>query len=466
MCRAYARSGRSAGPQNDGRCPWSEPCPTRLRTATVTSTNGRHPSRVRRELVYGRRGACAPPPVMNHTMRRLVSRSIRLRRRAHRRIIRLLHPGGFRALPVGVNLIGPAGSSGLAVKTRDYARALESAGIPVTVHLLTDNALASSARRRIGIRRTPKHAFTITLAQPLFFDVNRMPVPLTTGRFVIADWIWEQTELPEKYTRAIEHVDEIWASSEFVRSAYERATTKPITLIPHPVRDPDPALPPMDRRRFGIPDDRFMFLTIAAMSSSMVRKNPLGAMHAFRAAFPHGQTDAVLVIKLLSGDYNPSPEEQRARFAMDPAFGPDIILAIDGLSDTEMTALVRSCDAYVSLHRAEGFGLGAAEAMSMGKAVIVTNWSGSADFLTAENSLPVPYELVTIDEPGMYMYLRGLQWAEPDIRVAAQHMRTLIEDPSLGEALGRRAAQDIERGYSIASTGAMMAARLRELHER
>jgi hypothetical protein len=84
--------------------------------------------------------------------------------------------------------------------------------------------------------------------------------------------------------------------------------------------------------------------------------------------------------------------------------------------------------------------------------------------LTPENSLPVPYELVTIDNPGMDFYTPGLEWAEPDLSVAASHMRLVVDDPALGEALGRRAKTDIERRHSIDAAGATMAARLRQLH--
>jgi glycosyltransferase involved in cell wall biosynthesis len=46
---------------------------------------------------------------------------------------------------------------------------------------------------------------------------------------------------------------------------------------------------------------------------------------------------------------------------------------------------------FVSLHRAEGFGLVNAEAMARGKVVIATAWSGNMDFMSASNSLPVDY---------------------------------------------------------------------------
>jgi glycosyltransferase involved in cell wall biosynthesis len=49
------------------------------------------------------------------------------------------------------------------------------------------------------------------------------------------------------------------------------------------------------------------------------------------------------------------------------------------------------------LRRREGFGLGLAEAMLLGKVVIATNWSGNLQFMTADNSLLIDYQLVEID---------------------------------------------------------------------
>ena len=45
------------------------------------------------------------------------------------------------------------------------------------------------------------------------------------------------------------------------------------------------------------------------------------------------------------------------------------------LSHSELYGLTAACDVYISLHKGEGFGIGMAEAMLMGKPVIATNWS-------------------------------------------------------------------------------------------
>ena len=58
-----------------------------------------------------------------------------------------------------------------------------------------------------------------------------------------------------------------------------------------------------------------------------------------------------------------------------------------------MAALFARADCYVSLHRAEGFGLTLAEAMALGKPVIATGFSGNTDFMTPANSYLVDWKL-------------------------------------------------------------------------
>ena len=57
-----------------------------------------------------------------------------------------------------------------------------------------------------------------------------------------------------------------------------------------------------------------------------------------------------------------------------------------------------NCDAYASLHRAEGFGLTIADAMALGKPVVATGYSGNLEFMTDANGYLVPSTLVS--DPG------------------------------------------------------------------
>ena len=54
-----------------------------------------------------------------------------------------------------------------------------------------------------------------------------------------------------------------------------------------------------------------------------------------------------------------------------------------------ISELESACDSFVSLHRAEGFGFALAECMYLGKPVIATDWSATAEFINATNGCPV-----------------------------------------------------------------------------
>ena len=107
----------------------------------------------------------------------------------------------------------------------------------------------------------------------------------------------------------------------------------------------------------------------------------------------------------------------------------------------DMASLIRAADVYFSLHRSEGFGMGMAEAMSFGRIVIGTNFSGNTDFLTEETGFPVPYKLRPV-EPHEYPWNTEPQvWAEPDLNEAARILRQVFETPDL--ALKRAKAGQI-----------------------
>ena len=100
-----------------------------------------------------------------------------------------------------------------------------------------------------------------------------------------------------------------------------------------------------------------------------------------------------------------------------------------------------------------------AEAMSLGKPVIATGYSGNLDFMTASNSRLVDYRLVPIG-PGADPYPADAQWADPDSQHAARLMRELFDDPERALELGAIAAADIRRTHSPEAAGQIMRRRL------
>lgn len=287
--------------------------------------------------------------------------------------------------------------------------------------------------------------------------------PGSTGR-VAAFWYWELSTLTEAIARQPERVDEIWVASEFVRDTFRRYTSKPVHAVPLPV---EPRLPyQFSRRDYDLPEDALLYFFHFDAHSVVSRKNPFGLIKAFRKAFEPSERgrSARLVIKCVN--LAPYPRFEAALYrAMDEIDG---IILRDELGASEMAGLLASIDVYVSLHRSEGFGLGIAEAMALGKPAVATAYSGPADFLRPLTSCPVGYRLRPILDldhewwpEGAYMYPPGHYWAEPDLDSAARWMRQLHDEPATRQRIGQAGARDVTDRYSAARTRARVLELLR-----
>ena len=141
---------------------------------------------------------------------------------------------------------------------------------------------------------------------------------------------------------------------------------------------------------------------------------------------------------------------------------PDIHVVDASLTGAERDALIAACDCYVSLHRAEGFGLTLAEAMAVGKPVIGTGYSGNVDFMNDRNSYLVDYKLTRVG-PDARPYPVDGTWAEPDLDHAAVMLRRVYYDRDGAARIAHQAREDIARTLSEQATGQRMRRRLQQL---
>jgi glycosyltransferase involved in cell wall biosynthesis len=129
----------------------------------------------------------------------------------------------------------------------------------------------------------------------------------------------------------------------------------------------------------------------------------------------------------------------------------------------EVIGLQSVCNSFISLHRSEGLGLGLAECMVQGKAVIGTAYSGNLEFMNKENSCLVDYRMVPI-LPGEYAYDQtDVSWAEPDIDQAASYMRRLVEDEGFYAQIAAAGQEEIKRRWNYQTTAGAIRKRLLEL---
>jgi glycosyltransferase involved in cell wall biosynthesis len=227
----------------------------------------------------------------------------------------------------------------------------------------------------------------------------------------------------------------------------------------------------VSRATFNIREDATVFFFNFDALSTAGRKNPLGLISAFMSTFSDAEraSGVQLVIKTHNLDRVPKLATE-LRDAMEAASG---LLIDEELSRIEMNSLIACSDVYASLHRCEGFGLGIAEAMALGKPVIATAFSANMDFTHPENSALVGYDIrrVTSHDHRHFpeassLYPEGLRWAEPDPWIATRWMRLLADRPDLRRELGARGRATISGAYSRATASTRVVERLEEIRQR
>jgi glycosyltransferase involved in cell wall biosynthesis len=364
--------------------------------------------------------------------------------------------------PWGVNVAGFLQSElGIGEAARGLISALDAVRIPL---LPVHGHWRPSSRQ--------DHAYAMFDTDAAIFPVNIVCVnadvlaqwmaqageSFRAGRYTIGLWWWEVNAFPGAWLPAFDLVDEVWVATQHVADSLMPVSSVPVTKVTMPVSCP-PARP-RARGDLGLPEG-FLFMFIFDYHSVFERKNPLAIIEAFKRAFPAG-SGASLVVKSINHEHHLSEHE---RLLLAAADHPNIHLIDRYVSAGEKNSMIASADCYVSLHRAEGFGLTMAEAMCLGKPVIATRYGGNLEFMNDRNSWLVDYEMTAI-QPGCYPYPPSGSWADPDVGQAARHMRTVFEDSEEVRDRARRGQQDLRERHSPLVAGRSMENRLEHIRAR
>jgi glycosyltransferase involved in cell wall biosynthesis len=340
---------------------------------------------------------------------------------------------------------------GIGQSARQSAQALSTTKYPASRHLIA----LPNFRNEIEFDCTedcysPYDTAVIFINPPELIHLGRghlVRPSYITGKRRIAYWAWELPVFPAVWAPALDLVDEIWVPSRFVHDSISTATDKPIRIIPHAVPVPNRSKTEA-RQQFGLDPAEFIFLSAFDTNSFLARKNPVGAIRAFRHAFPKRNSQVRLILKCHGMTRRNGFEQLRSEIAND-----ERITVIDEVMSPErMQLLHAACNAYVSLHRSEGFGLNIAEAMAAGALAIATNFSGNIDFMNTDNSILIPYKMCAVGE-GEYLCGKGQWWAEPDHDFAVEALRMAVERDATNKGLRDQAREDIERNHSYHRVG-------------
>ena len=367
----------------------------------------------------------------------------------------------------GFNVIGYAsGNLGLGVAARSLIDLIIEKGFPISIYDLDPGVGRGGHEQRF-------QEFSVEAIEDLPFAVNLFVLPPPTlaqqvpkydkilfrGDYLnVAVSFWELPVLPVKSIPTLDAMDVIVGLSESIRCAFQFTLSGPLVIggllplhLPQGIK--------RDRARFGLPDDAVIFVTSFETNSDPQRKNPLAVVDAFLSGVGDDPR-AHLVIKVNNPKTQAGEHSVLREIHMRCAGHPRIRILTETLSYVEVLSLYASCDVYVSMHRAEGLGLGPMEAMALGKPVIATAWSGNMTFMNHTNACLVSYRLVpVVGSIAEYSKARlgdGAYWAEPSVGDAAAWMHRLMGDPVLRANLGAQAGEDMAHFEAEARDGRLL----------
>jgi glycosyltransferase involved in cell wall biosynthesis len=273
---------------------------------------------------------------------------------------------------------------------------------------------------------------------------------------------WEYGCIPEAWVRPIrEGVDEVWVPSAWSKAAYVKAgiPEERIVIIPNGI---DPAIHQPEGPTFPVSTrKRFKFLFVGG---TIGRKGIDALINAFGAAFK-ADDDVCLVLKAsgLGSFYRDSAiGDQIERLRKLPG-SPEIEIVDRNLTDAEVAALYRTCDALVTPYRAEGFCMPIAEAMACGLPVIATGYGACLDFADESTAFLVPAQEVACILPKLPPPAIEYTWAEPSVVDLARLMRHVAANPDDARERAKRARERLHSHYSWKQVSELYQQRIRDL---
>ena len=322
--------------------------------------------------------------------------------------------------------------------------------------------------RPVALQKTNQLVITDALVKSLPYKINyfhfsarwvphyfaQLSAGALDGFHNIGYWMCEVPGIPEQWAKQFRFFDEVWTGSAFCQQAMSRSSNIPILLMPHPI-EMFPVTDRMKDRRNGVYCGAFSFLTVANVYSDAERKNILFTVRAFLNAFGD-RHDVQLVLKISNLEYDPLLEaklksicEKHLNVKVLPGYVENEV--INGLYD--------QTDAYVSLHRAEGFGFTISDAISRGIPVITTGYSGNVDFCDRADTMLVDYKLREIGHERL-RYKKEAIWAEPDMASATRGLAEMVERYGERLMLADHAKIRVNQDFSLRRVSTLMQARL------
>lgn len=276
------------------------------------------------------------------------------------------------------------------------------------------------------------------------------------NKYSILFLVWESEYIAPELAQNLDLFNEIWTPSEYCKKIFQKTYKNPIKIVPHPV---EVHLNPLQNNNAinFFDDQKFSFLFVFSYHSSIERKNPFFLIEAFKTAFADND-NVELVIKTVGGKQH---KKQKQR--LEQCRSKSIKIYDLELDKNSVGHLINTCNAYVSMHHSEGFGLTLAEAMHLGKPTIATNYSGNTEFMRHNNSFLINSKSSYIENPDNNFCSKTL-WANPLFSDAVEKLKTVYETPDLRTTKASNAKLFIKEKLSFHAIGTIIKNRLNYIY--
>ena len=331
----------------------------------------------------------------------------------------------------GVNLAGFLHAEfGLGEAARLLVKGLDARRIPV---IPLEATLSQLTRQQTEFASLPTwgDGFPVNI---LCVNGNLIPglvedAPwLFRDRHTIAVWFWETNLLPEEWSAAFEHLDEIWVASSFMAEMIGAASPVPVRAVPLPV-----SLPPtvaFDRSELRDRRGRLPVHVHVRLALERRAQEPAGRDRRLHRP-PSSPARAPRCCSRASRGSTSRPSSSRSRCP--PAATPTSTSSTATCRGARRTRSWPGPTATCRCTAPRASGSRSPRRCGSESRVIATAYGGNLEFMTPDNSRLVNYSMVPVGEEAAVRtsatarYPAGAMWADPD-----------THDGRGGDALGVR----------------------------
>lgn len=335
-------------------------------------------------------------------------------------------------------------ATGYGRAARGYVHALHTAGIRVSaVDLMKHDRQVSDELLESIVNRGTNGDFHLFHGIPPQWA--RLAFPL---RNAIGMTVWETDRMPAQWRTALSHVLEVWLPCDFNVSVFQRDLRTPIFKLPHVVdaRQWNGEVAPQEAALAIDPAD----FVVYGVFEWQERKGPFDVLTVYLEAF-RDVPDTLLIIKTNPGAAK-TAEQALATARARTRSEARVSIRAEAWCDARLEALRRRGDAYLSMHRGEGWCYPLFDAASHGTPVVATAFGGPLEYLTTDTAHLIRYDLVPVRQPYLY-YHPTMRWAQPDLPGAVAALRQVYTNRTGARARARTGADRIQQTYSPQTVG-------------